>query len=309
MLANSIRILNFDDSVMRQRSLRAQYRAEIVDFEDIAPLARLWMNSKIRKAIQQRLINTRGDAVTFCGSGDFHHISGVLLERIEEPFSLIVFDFHPDWAALPPRWGCGSWLRQALINKNLRKCILLGVSSSDISGWWIQEGDFSLLKDSRLEIYPYAHKPTTVFLKRVPPNISLRLNPGLLSTKIYWSELLKQNLQEFFSQVLARLPSRKVYISLDKDCLRKEFALTNWEEGMFSLEELSGLLRAIKERFQIIGMDIVGDYSPVYLTGNIKNIASRLDHPRNNSAAGLPGDLITSVNESTNLNILKLLHV
>ena len=37
-----------------------------------------------------------GSAVTFLGSGDFHHVTLALLQRLSEPFNLLIFDKHLD---------------------------------------------------------------------------------------------------------------------------------------------------------------------------------------------------------------------
>ena len=161
----SIRILNFDDSIIKQKRLFLQYQAQIIDLEKIGPNVRLWMNGGLRKEIAERLHPELRNSITFIGSGDFHHISSILTSQFQEPFSLIIFDYHPDWDILPPRYGCGSWVREALNNTSISKCLLIGVSSSDISTWSIQSGNFSSLKNSRLEIYPYTHEPTQVFLE------------------------------------------------------------------------------------------------------------------------------------------------
>lgn len=86
-----------------------------------------------------------------------------------------------------------------------------------------------------------------------------------------------------------------------------EFALTNWEEGALKLEELELMLELIKGRFDISGVDITGEYSPVILKGWLKNICSRLDHPKDYSAKGKTPELINQVNENTNIRLLEAL--
>ncbi len=105
--------------------------------------------------------------------------------------------------------------------------------------------------------------------------------------------------------MIGRLPARKVYISIDKDCLKREFALTNWEEGLLSLEQLLFMLRIMCRNLDVIGLDITGDYSPPQVTGRLKGVLSRLDHPKNIAATGRDAQLITKINERTNLEILQ----
>ncbi|MGA2774882.1 MAG: hypothetical protein ABSE81_02325 [Candidatus Omnitrophota bacterium] len=307
MLNKSIRILNFDDSLIKQKRILLRYPAQIIDLEKIGPKVRLWMNSALKDEIAARLLPETENAVTFTGSGDFHHISGILTRQFREPFSLIVFDHHPDWDILPPRYGCGSWVTEALRNKALSKCLLIGVSSSDISTWSIQSGNFVSLKASRLEIYPYLHEPTRVFLEKIPENNSFRREGNFLLSKIFWSELKDKNIPELFLSLVRSLPVKNAYVSLDKDCLKNEDSLTNWEEGKFSLDELLVMLKIIKDNCEIIGMDICGDYSKPSFANKFKAVISRLDHPRNIAAEKLPESMVTSINETTNLRILEVL--
>ncbi|MBU1727641.1 MAG: arginase family protein [Candidatus Omnitrophica bacterium] len=307
MLNKSVHILNFDDSVIKQRKIFSNYHAEIIDLSRLGPKVRIWANRTTRKTILERIRSIDKGCVTLLGSGDFHHISELLTSRFSEPISLIVFDFHPDWDTLPPRFGCGSWVNAALSNRNIVKCILLGPSSDDIAGWCLRNGCLEFLKNDRLGIYPYEHKPSLLFFRDLPKNSSFDLQKKFFYSKINWKQLQGRDLTGFISDLIKQLPSKKVYLSIDKDCLKKEYSLTNWEEGGFSLDELLLLLKTIKENCDIIAADITGDYSPIAISNKFKAFLSRLDHPKDFSAANIPESQITDVNESTNLKILETL--
>lgn len=308
MLNKSIRILNFDDSIIKQKNLLLGYENEVWDLKDLGMSVRFWMNSAVRSLIEKRIRNSTRNLITFLGSGDFHHITELLVARFDKPISVISFDFHPDWEVFGPRFGCGSWVSEVLNRKNILKFVLLGTSSKDISSFNIQGANLSSLKDGRLEIYPYSHQPSVVFLKKIPKNVSVRIENGLFFNKIYWDELKNKKLEDFFQNLLKRMPTREVYVSIDKDCLNNDYSLTNWEEGGFSLDELLLFLKMIKENLDIVGLDITGDYSPISVKGTFKKIASYLDHPKGIQANTLPDSFITERNEDTNLKILQLLN-
>lgn len=307
MLDDSIRILNFDDSIVRQQKLISSYNTQILDLKDAGPKARIWLDNKTKSYIQEYIRGSSRASITFLGSGDFHHISSLLIEQFDEPISVIIFDYHPDWDILPPKFGCGSWVNRVLEKNNVMKVISLGVASSDISSFWIQTANLDSLSSDRVEIYPYSHAPTKILLRKVPQNISVRLRQAPLSGIIDWRQLKGNNLADFLSQIIKRLPTKQVYVSIDKDCLRREYSLTNWEEGNLQLEDLLTMLGLIKEKLDIVGLDISGDYSDVRVCGKIKNIVSRFDHPRIYSAKGVEAALIDSVNEQTNIKIIELL--
>jgi arginase family enzyme len=220
-----------------------------------------------------------------------------------------MFDSHPDWDAFPPRLACGSWVNQALQNRNIGKFVLIGISSGDISSWWVESGNLDSLKDNRVEIYPYAHKPSLVFFRSIPQNISFRFQKHPLFKRIYWNELKGKNLKDFFLSLLKRLPTKEVYLSIDKDCLKKEYAITNWEEGHLSLDELLLLVKLIKENQDIIGADIAGDYSQACIQSRFKRMCSYFDRPKGLLADKLPESIVTATNEKTNLKILEALTI
>jgi len=304
MLDNAIRILNFDNSIIRQEALLRKYRHEIVDFTGLAARARLFMSGLMRREIDTCLASGQSNRPTFLGSGDFHHISEVLTSRIDQPACLIVFDFHPDWDSLPPRFGCGSWVTQALKNKNIVKCVLIGMGSDDLSGFTLQAAGLDNLAGGRLEIYPFKRKPGRVYFRRLCRNPSLTIENGFFSSRIIWHELGGEDLPAFVSDLARRLPVPRAYISIDKDCLKNNFALTNWEEGLLGLDQLLAMLDVMRRRLEIIGLDITGDYSPALLPGRFKATLSRLDHPKQVAADSRPAKEITAINQQTNLEIL-----
>ena len=307
MLADAIRILNFDGSLSQQDNLIRQFQPVITDLKKIAPYCRHWMSAGTARKLKTPLDLRFKNSITFLGSGDFHHISSLLIEQFSMPLSVIVFDHHPDWDILPPKFGCGSWVSRILEKQNIVKVILLGTSSEDISWPGIQSANLASLKDNRMEIYPYSHGPTRVLFRKVPENISIKSKRGLCYSDIYWQELKNSNISDFFPQLIKRIATPQVYVSIDKDCLRSAYSLTNWEEGSFELEDLLTMLKLIRKNFDIVGLDITGDYSPAQALGKIKTLFSRLDHPQDYTAKGRPEALINSLNEHTNTAILQAL--
>ena len=68
------------------------------------------------RAIRERIAGLPLHAVHAIGTGDYHYISLFWLERIDEPFQLVLFDHHPDdqpGAFDGGLLSCGSWVREA----------------------------------------------------------------------------------------------------------------------------------------------------------------------------------------------------
>jgi len=303
-----IRVLNFDDSLSLQHELITRFNPVFTDLREFSPYCRQWMNMATLRRLKSALDPTLKNSITFLGSGDFHHISSLLIEQFSDPISLIVFDHHPDWDILPPKYGCGSWVTQVLKMPNLQKVVLLGVSSHDISTFAIHTGNLKALENNRVEIYPYQHPPTKVVFRKVPDNCSIEVKRDFLLSEIRWRELKKRNLSEFFALLKERIPTKQIYISIDKDCLHPDYALTNWEKGYFKLDELLLLLKMFKDNFSLVGVDITGDYSPIVkIHGRLKAKLAAWDHPQDYTARSHTIYDIGLINESTNIKILETL--
>ncbi len=55
----------------------------------------------------------------------------------------------------------------------------------------------------------------------------------------------------------------RVYVSLDKDIMDRQWARTDWSQGAFTLEEISGMLRQIMDgTVNVAAIDICGELSP-----------------------------------------------
>ncbi|MBL7072160.1 MAG: hypothetical protein ISS33_00080 [Candidatus Omnitrophica bacterium] len=306
-ISEKIRVLNFDDSLIQQRKLLAEYDAEVVDLRDIAPRARFWMDEETKKEIAVRVNGFSNGGITFLGSGDFHHVSSILIDSISEPVTVINIDQHPDWSVFPGKLCCGSWVTETLKNGLVKKVLLLGASSGSAIGFSTQMGNYSALENDRVEIYPWRQCPSKVFFRKIPRNKSIKTEPHGIFTKIYWDELKEKNLTEFLRGVFKSFPTKRVYVSIDKDCLQRKDSLTNWAEGAIPLDDLLSMLRVIRHELEVVGVDVAGDYSESFVQGAIKNIVSKFNHPKEYSAKGCPASDIARVNENTNLELIKVL--
>lgn len=84
--------------------------------------------------------------------------------------------------------------------------------------------------------------------------------------------------------VLSSIPTDNVYISIDKDVLSEDDAVTNWDQGNMRLEQLLELIEHIAMDRNICGIDICGEY-PLSFTKGIAQIkeAARTNEKANRS--------------------------
>lgn len=300
-----VRILNFDDSVVSQGELINRYKPAVIDLTGIGPACRLWVGGKAAAEIKKSLDPQWKEAVTFLGSGDFHHISSLLIEQFEEDFCVFIFDLHPDLDYLSPRRSCGAWVNLVAGRKAVKKTVILGASSEDLSFPGNLTCNFKWFKDSRVELYPFYRPPAWTLFKNLPENDFIHPDRRGIVQRVRWDNLRDKDIRQFILGLLKRLPRKRVYISVDKDCLLPEYALTNWEPGVLRLDWLLEALSSLRDEAEVIGMDITGEYSPVKTDSFLKKLCAHWDHPRQWAEEKSSAE-IAKINAYANLKILEL---
>jgi len=144
----------------------------------------------------------------------------------------------------------------------LRK-LLTPLSSNAIH--WIDSGDYHYLSLLWLE------KITTPFALVLFDNHNddqqTAFDSSLLSCGSWVNEAKKLPLLKYFYHskgetnivVPDGLP---VYLSIDKDVLSRQYAITDWDQGEMTLDELATAVKEIAGGHTIIGVDICGELSP-----------------------------------------------
>src|SRR5262249_55046540 len=93
-----------------------------------------------------------------------------------------------------------------------------------------------------------------------------------------------------------------LYISLDKDVMVADEAAVNWDSGHLDLKEVQKVLNIFTHNSdrRLVGLDIVGDWSPVRMKGLFRKFLHWTEHPPLRISTGNP----TAQNTLTNLALL-----
>jgi arginase family enzyme len=181
------------------------------------------------------------------------------MRQFEEPFSLVSFDNHPDWDIRPPRWSCGAWINRALENPLLKEVAIWGCGNFECQFPGRLLGNRTAARAGRLMVHPWEREGV-----RYPA----WLHPMTAET---WKT-------QFLGWVERRADAR-IYVTIDMDCLSSTEAVTNWESGRFTCDDLVWALRALREKTEVIGGDLCGAWSrPDYATP-FQRLAGWFDHP------------------------------
>ena len=208
-----------------------------VEARDI-PGTNCYCDEDAMNAIRSRIAPYSSGGIHFIDSGNYHYMTRIWLEKISEPFSLLVFDNHTDMQ--PPAFGgllsCGGWIYDSVMELPLlKRVILIG--------------------------------PDEEAFSRVEPEIQEKVE--FLSRE----KLLEMEVAQvcaFVSKHVGKLP---LYISVDKDVLCKDDADTNWSQGDMRLNTMLECLKRVREICSegILGVDICGECDPDACERNLLN--------------------------------------
>lgn len=200
----------------------------IMDFSDL-PGTSCYCDEEAAEMIRRRIAELPDGGIRLIDSGNYHYMSAIWMSRQTEPFDLMVFDNHTDMQE--PAFGsilsCGGWIAWALdAQPSLRRVFLAGPPAEDF------------------RILPARLRERTVFLSK--------------------EALTEERGSEALSFFDALEPAFPLYLSIDKDILCEQDALTGWTQGELSLNALLLHLDILKEtlhrdRIPLVGLDICGE--------------------------------------------------
>ena len=295
-------LLHLDEALTAQRRLRQAVvgaGGRLLDYRDIGPSLRLWTRPAPLERLRRRLASAvpyeLGPVAVFSGSGDFHHVAVLLIERAlgvagGGPITVVHFDNHPDWVRFERGAHCGSWVGLAARLPGVAKVITVGVCSGDIGR--PQAADLGVVEDGRLELYPY----------RAPGSA-----PAIRLCGREWPAIEAMGENAFADFLPGRVETESVYVTIDKDVLRRQDAATNWDQGATSLDFLKTLITRVAQGRRLVGADVVGDWSKALYGGDLlapllKQAVALLDQPWR-----APATDVCAANEAVNLELLDLL--
>ena len=171
---------------------------------------------EIKKIFKENKIRSSG--IRFIDSGNYHYMSALLAELVQEPFSLVVLDHHPDMQS--PMFGdilsCGGWVKEVL-DKNdfVRDVHVIGADRDLID---------KLYPEDRERAYFY-------------------------------------DLEDIFrgNEIVLPKTEHPVYLSIDKDVVKRDELITNWDQGDMESPQLCFLVKELLQKRNVFAVDICGE--------------------------------------------------
>ncbi len=199
--------------------------------------------TQVRKQIAAAGIKSpRG--IHFFDNGNYHYMSKIWTDMVQEPFSLVVFDHHPDMQE--PRFGnilsCGGWVLEVLkSNPFVQGVTLVGVADHLADEIGADDKVYFVKESALFQIPGQARNDAD----QIPDQAR---NDGIADM-----------VQTSWRSTSRHLESAPLYISIDKDALAPAYAATNWDQGSLSTEMLKNSIAGLAACHKILGVDICGE--------------------------------------------------
>jgi hypothetical protein len=291
------RILDLDGSVACQVPHTKMLGTPVTPAIPWGPAIRLACSFRRFRQFERHLAGEWGDSdttaqVTFVGSGDFHHVSLALVRRVPTPCNLLVIDNHPDWMRGVPFLHCGTWLYHAARLPGVNKIFHVG-GDVDFDNFYQPMAPWPFLKTGKIVTIPAVRS----FQRGRWASVG---NQPLLPKAE--SRVTADRMDELLCDHAAELGKYPLYISLDKDVMKAEEAIVNWDSGHLRLGDVLQVLRSFMAAANHLsaGIDIVGDWSPVKRRGWLRHLMHFTMHP----PLAIDSRLAAELNAKTNIAIL-----
>mgnify|MGYP002624039445 CR=1 FL=1 len=182
--------------------------------------------NKMMDAVYSESLSADAFGIHFFDSGNYHYMSKLWTDRVQEPFDLVVFDHHPDMQ--PPRFegilSCGGWIKEVLDNNTfVQNVTVIGVADH--------------------------------LVDEIREDLSKTGESSILSHV----QFVKESKLPFHISHYSSHITHPVYISIDKDALSTQEATTNWDQGSLTFEQLAETLQTLAKNRKILGIDICGE--------------------------------------------------
>ena len=292
-----VRILDLDGSVAKQSRLvaRAKYLLPADTWGPQLRMACGWeafVRFEIHLARQLGSTRDVAPTLTFMGSGDFHHLSLAMVRRVPRRCNLLVIDNHPDWMRGVPFLHCGTWVYHAAQLPWVDRVFHVG-GEVDFDNYYRHAAPWEMLHSGKIVTLP-AIRQMKGRRWAATPHESLRPLPEVI--------MQRERLEMLLDPYRADLAKRPLYVSLDRDVLTAEHATINWDSGRLTPPEVFDILDGFREASPaLLGMDVVGDWSPVRVSGLGRWLLHMTEHP--------PGEVDSQasqrLNEALNVSLVE----
>ena len=299
-----LRLLDLDGALDQHAAIRQALDSgamQRIEARDLATRLRIVAGrdalNELTRRLQTSFASETGPRVTFYGSGDFHHLTTALIGLCQGPLTVVHFDNHPDWVRFPPTHNCGAWVNRALELPLVKRVITLGPCSDDLVRPQFQTAHLKAVEEGRICLFPYRHQPSRVY-GAFAPSPSYDWREGAL----HWHCLEGLSDADLSARVLPLIETDAVYVTFDKDVLGSDEACTNWDQGSMRLSSILALIKTIAARFEVVGMDVCGDWSEPRFSDPFRWLLSALDRQ-----PVKPDTQALACNAQTNAMILSLI--
>ena len=193
---------------------------------------------KAERQLEDRVMDVSPQGIHFLDSGNYHYVSGIWMNKLNEPFDLVLIDHHPDMQL--PQFGsvisCGGWVKQLMEgNPYVQNIRLIDVDVALL-------GNETL--DQRVQVYSKQEVLSKACLQKPEEKrpVYISLDKDVLNysnARTQWSQGKMTFLE--LKQILTRLFSECDVLGMD--ICGESAELSNWEDVIINNKTNEKLLQ------------------------------------------------------------------
>ncbi len=194
-----------------------------------------YLDDESGKVIRNDLKKYGANGIHYIDNGNYHYLSLLFLEMIEEDFVLVLYDNHPDMK--PPAFGgitsCGGWVLEAAEKlEHLKGIYMIGMESNLID-------ELENIHDKVVYVKTYRGGKWQVQRR---------------------TDDIMQKYELANNDVIDALKGETLplAISLDLDVLKEDEFQCGWSQGIMTSDEMKSQVENLIENHDVIMIDVCG---------------------------------------------------
>ncbi|MCR5145101.1 MAG: hypothetical protein K6B67_07375 [Lachnospiraceae bacterium] len=201
-----------------------------------------YLDDEARGKISKDLMNYGPEGIHYIDNGNYHYLSLLYLEMIEEDFALVLYDNHPDMK--PPAFGgitsCGGWVLEAAENiGHLKRIYMIGMEAGLVEEVMPLHSKVCYVKCYEFGQWKIYQRGSDIIDKT--------------TKSTFLNDLSNMDILEVLADETLPLA-----LSLDLDALALSDFSCQWSQGILTAKEMEKQVREIIKEHEVIMLDVCG---------------------------------------------------
>lgn len=231
-----------------------------IDLKDLQN-TNCYIDEEAKAKIRSKIADCQ-ERIHYIDSGNYHYLSLLWMEKIQEDFALVLLDEHPDMQmpSFGPITSCGAWVREALEKlPHLKRVYHIGADSQLMKEVLLEWRKDLEAEKEKLGMAGMSDQVVAMAIESTEdmPRPDLHF---MAQSKI--SVISQENNNVDYWKKIWEVEKLPIYVSIDKDVMGRMETPCDWSQGIMKFRELEHFLVTLPAQNRLLGLDVCGEESP-----------------------------------------------